>query len=250
MDLQDKTALVTGAGRGMGRAIALALAAQGANVAICDVRSADVERVVAEIEATGRRALGVETDVTNAAQVSAMVDRVAVAFGGIDVVVNNAGIVSFGKLADLTEEQWDRVMDVNAKGVFLVSKYAIPKMRGRGAGAIVNIASVVGKIAMAELAHYSASKAAVISITQALAGELAADNIRVNAVCPGIVETSMFLENKEVRGNQSAQEIQRSMGLLPDPQTPDEIAGAVVFLVEHNAITGQALNVCGGQRFY
>ncbi len=250
MQLQDKVGLVTGGGRGIGRAIALALAARGAHVAICDVRADAANRVADEIRALGRQAVAIQTDVTDSAQVRAMVDRVAEELGGIDVLVNNAGIVRFGRLVDIAEADWDLVMNVNAKGVFLVSKYAIPKMLGRGGGAIVSIASIVGKIAIADLSHYSASKAAVISITQSLAAELASENIRVNAICPGIVPTEMYWENRAVRGGASAEEIQQTMGLLANPQSPQEIAQAVVFLAEHDAITAQALNVCGGQRFY
>jgi meso-butanediol dehydrogenase/(S,S)-butanediol dehydrogenase/diacetyl reductase len=177
-----------------------------------------------------------------------MVQQTAAELGGIDLLVNNAGAGSAANLVDLTEEQWDRVMDVNAKGTFLACKYAIPPMLTRGGGAIVNIASVAGRIGYPGIAHYSASKAAVIGLTQALAREVGRQGIRVNAVCPGHVPTDMLWETARAWGS-TPQAFQEAEGVLPTPQSVEEIAQAVVFLAKHDAITGQTLNVDGGVCF-
>jgi meso-butanediol dehydrogenase / (S,S)-butanediol dehydrogenase / diacetyl reductase len=248
MELRGKVALVTGASRGIGRGIALALADEGADVALCGLHRDTAEALAQEIRARGQRALAFAVDVSQAAAVADMVQQTAAGLGGIDVLVNNAGAGSAGNLVDLTEEQWDRVMDVNAKGVFLACKYAIPPMLARGGGAIVNIASVAGRIGYPGIAHYSASKFAVIGLTQALAREVGRQGIRVNAVCPGHVPTDMLWETARAWGS-TPQAFQEAEGVLPTPQSVEEIAQAVIFLARHDAITGQTLNVDGGVCF-
>ena len=248
MELRGRVALVTGASRGIGRGIALALADAGADVALCGTRRQTAEAVADEVRARGRRALAFEVDVSRADAVAAMIRDTAAELGGLDVLVNNAGVLTVGNLVDLSEEEWDRVMDVNAKGVFLCCKHAIPQMLKRGGGAIVNVASIAGRIGVPGTGHYSASKFAVLGLTQALAREVGRQGIRVNAVCPGNVPTDMLWELGRAWGS-TPEEFQQEEGVLPTPQSVEEIAAAVLFLARHDAITGQALNVDGGARF-
>jgi meso-butanediol dehydrogenase/(S,S)-butanediol dehydrogenase/diacetyl reductase len=271
MELAGKTALVTGAARGIGRGIALALAAQGMNLALADLgtagpgdadrtlsyrlaRPADLEDTVRQAAASGVRAIPVVADVTRAGDVEAMVAETTRAFGGLDVLVNNAGILVAGPLEELTEDRWDRLMAVNVKGVFLSVRAAIPHLRARGAAAIVNIASISGKTGRALTAAYAASKFAVVGLTQALAQELGPDNIRVNAVCPGFLRTTMWLEgvapSRAARPGVAAAETfdawVRQYSPLGREQTPADVGEAVVYLCRADNVTGVALNVAGG----
>jgi meso-butanediol dehydrogenase/(S,S)-butanediol dehydrogenase/diacetyl reductase len=267
MDLRGKVALVTGAGRGIGRAIACKLAAAGAHVAVADRGSAAdpavtyrlatpdaLAETAQQVEAHGVRALPLVADVTVAAEVRAMVERTAAELGGVDVLVNNAGVVAAGPLVAVTEEAWDRVIDVNVKGVFLCAQAVIPIMAARGGGRIVNIASVAGKTGRAGVGPYCASKFAVIGLTQSLAEELGPLGITVNAVCPGYLRTAMWTEvlNKALAAmwNVPEQEVfdrfVHANTYLRREQTPDDVGDTVVYLCHAENVTGIALNVAGG----
>ncbi|YCI02503.1 SDR family oxidoreductase [Ensifer sp. D2-11] len=247
MTASNRTALVTGASRGIGRAIAIGLAQRGYEVVINDIeRQKDALAGVAkEIETLGRRVLTVCADVSSKADVTAMAKAVGDAFGHLDAVVNNAGILIAGDVEGLKEEYWDSVMDVNAKGTFLVVQAVLPMMKARRYGRIVNIASIGGKHGAPEQAHYSASKAAVMGFTRVLAQEVGADGITANCVCPGIILTDMGrvnLDDPAVRKNWQDKTAMRRIG------DPEDVVGAVAFFASDDAafVTGQTLNVDGG----
>ncbi len=244
MKLEGKKALVTGASRGIGRAIALALAAEGADIAVNYAgNQAAAEAVAAEIEAMGRKALIIQADISSNEAATAMVEQVAKEFGRVDILVNNAGITRDGLLMRMKEADWDAVLTTNLKGVFNCTKAAIKYMMKQKAGHIVNISSVVGVNGNAGQANYAAAKAGVIGFTKATAKELAARGITVNAVAPGFIQTDMtaVLNEKQVEAMQATIPLKR-LG------EPEDIAKAVVFLASDDAnyITGQTLNVDGG----
>ena len=256
--LTDKQALVTGGARGIGRAIALALAAEGADVIIADIEVAAAEETADAVRATGRAGAVIPLDVTNAAQVRSGVDEVLSEHGQIDILVNNAGVAPERVGSTNTIEDWDACYQVNVRGAWLMSAALTPHFRERGAGKIVNIASIAGRHGGAGLAPYNASKAAVISLTQSLATDLGRYRINVNAICPGLVWTDMWrhLEgaiqrdhSDEVVDRRAAFEaVLESRCPLQREQTPEDVAHAVVFLASDDArnITGQSLNVDGG----
>jgi meso-butanediol dehydrogenase/(S,S)-butanediol dehydrogenase/diacetyl reductase len=256
--LTDKNALVTGGGRGIGRGIVLALADAGADVAIGDVDLEGAERTAKEVEARGRRSAVVRLDVSDPDSAREAVDRVLSLLGGIDVLVNNAGVVQDHIGLEASDEDFDRCYAVNLKGIWNVSTALVPHFRERGGGKIVNIASIAGRRGVDALAPYAASKAAAISLTQSLAAGLGADNVNVNAVCPGLLWTPMWekLEGMFRRDSSTAVVSQRAAFdahiqancPLKREQTPEDIGHAVVFLVSDGArnVTGQALNVDGG----
>lgn len=191
MELKGKVALVTGGGRGIGQGIALALAGAGADVAVADLDQTIAEETAAKVEAAGRRSVAISVNVAQPDSVRAMVEKVEAELGGLDIAVNNAGIISIQSIEELTAEDFDRIMAVNAKGVFLCTQAAVRVMRPRRWGRIINVASIAGKIGFPDLSHYTASKFAVIGFTNAVAKEVALDGITVNALCPGIVGTGM-----------------------------------------------------------
>jgi meso-butanediol dehydrogenase/(S,S)-butanediol dehydrogenase/diacetyl reductase len=252
MTLQGKAAWVTGGSRGIGRGIALALAQAGADLAVADLDIAGAEAAATEVRDLGRRAIGLRVDVTSAADVEAMARATVEAFGRLDITVNCAGIISVSPLESLAEAEWDRIMDVNAKGVFLCCKAALPALRRAGGGRIINVASIAGKRGAPNLAHYCASKFAVVGLTSALAREVARDNITVNAICPGIVRTHMWdlLSDARRQGDETAEEAwQRSvLALIPQgrPQTPEDMGALAVYLATAENLTGQAINLDGG----
>jgi 3-oxoacyl-[acyl-carrier protein] reductase len=247
MTNEIRTALVTGASRGIGRAIAVGLAKRGYDVAINDIeRQKDVlANVAAEIEALGRRALTVFADVSNKGEVADMAKRVASDFGHLDAVVNNAGILIAGNVDGLKEEDWDSVMDVNAKGTFLVVQSVLPMMKARKYGRIVNIASIGGKHGAPSQAHYSASKAAVMGFTRVLAQEVGIDGITANCVCPGIILTDMGRVNLDDPKVKESWQDKTALHRIGDPE---DVVGAVAFFASNDAafVTGQTLNVDGG----
>lgn len=242
-----RTALVTGASRGIGRAIAIGLARDGFDVVVNDIarQRGELEAVAGEIAGLGRRGIALIADVSDRAQVRSMVDQALAQAGQIDVVVNNAGILIPGSVEALGEDQWDAVMDVNAKGTFLVVQALLPHMRERGYGRIVNIASIGGKHGAPEQAHYSASKAAIMGFTRVLAQEVGAFGITANCICPGIIVTEMGRTNLSEQAN-----IDKWVGItaLRRLGQPEDVAGPACFLASDAAafVTGQSLNVCGG----
>lgn len=230
MTASNRTALVTGASRGIGRAIAIGLAERGYDVAINDIeRQKDVLAGVAtEIEELGRRVITVCADVSSKAEVRAMAKAVGDAFGHLDAVVNNAGILISGDVEGLDEEHWDSVMDVNAKGTFLVVQAVLPMMKARRYGRIVNIASIGGKHGAPEQAHYSASKAAVMGFTRVLAQEVGVDGITANCVCPGIILTDMGRVNLDDPAVKKSWQDKTAMRRIGDPE---DVVGAVPSLL-------------------
>jgi NAD(P)-dependent dehydrogenase (short-subunit alcohol dehydrogenase family) len=254
MELQGQVAIVTGGGRGIGRATALELARLGADVVVAELDKAGAERVAGEVAALGRRSLAVATDVTRRGDLAAMVQRAQAELGRIDILVNNAGIYRAAATLDVTEEHWDAIMTINAKAVFFATQAVLPVMIAQKRGAIVSLASMAGKIGSKTNLPYNASKAAVISMTKSLALAHAADGIRVNCVCPGFVETDMWSMVARDQGallGMSAEEFtrqRRSQVPLGRMETPDDVASVIGFLASPRAgyMTGQALSVDGG----
>jgi len=267
MKLPGKIALVTGAARGIGRGIALALAGEGVHVAAADLassddpaigyrlaRSADLEETVRRVGALGVTVLPVVGDVTRPADAARMVAETVGRFGGLDIVVNNAGVLVGGPFTELTESQLDRMFAVNVKGTVLVTQAALPHLIARGAGSIVNIASIAGKTGRAFTAAYAASKFAVVGLTQALSQEFGPRNVRVNAVCPGLLRTTMWTDGVAPARAPSLglpvgevfDAFVRQTTPLGREQTPEDIGEAVVYLCRAENVTGVALNVAGG----
>jgi meso-butanediol dehydrogenase / (S,S)-butanediol dehydrogenase / diacetyl reductase len=252
--LDEKTAVVTGAGTGIGRGIAMQLAQCGADIAVVDVNETSAQSTAEAIRGLGQKSLAVCTDVSSSTQVIVMVEKVLEVFGKIDILCNNAGISQVIKLVDMTEEDWDRMLDINIKGVFLCSKYIVPHMIAQGGGRIINTASYLGKMGVRELSHYCASKFAVIGFTQSLAHELAPQGILVNAVGPGDVDTEMMAREwvweAQTLGVTPEEAKQRCINkqMLGRLEKPADIAGMVAFLASDYAsyISGETYNVSGG----
>ncbi len=247
--LTGKVAIVTGAGSGIGKAIAERFAAEGAAVVLAERNRQSGAEVEAALRAGRAAARFIETDVSKAAEVRSMVERTVAEFGRLDILVNNAAIQILGRLADTSEEDWDRLHAVNLKGVFLCSKYAIPHMLRTGGGSIVNIASILGFVGDPDLAAYCAAKGGVLALTKAAALAYGPDGIRVNAICPGDVDTPMVREYFEKDPNPEA--LRReifSKYALRRIATPDEIAEAGLYLASDAAsfVTGTALVIDGG----
>lgn len=239
-----KTAVVTGASRGIGRAIALKLAQDGANVVVNYSGSqAKAEEVVAEIKALGQQAIAVQANVANADEVKALMGAAMDAFGSIDILVNNAGITRDNLLMRMKEDEWDSVMDTNLKGVFLCTKAVARQMMKQRAGRIINVASIVGVAGNAGQANYVAAKAGVIGLTKTTAKELAARNILVNAVAPGFIATDMTEELP-----QDVKEAMLTQIPLAKLGQPEDVANVVAFLASEGAnyMTGQTLHIDGG----
>ena len=245
MELEGKAAIVTGGTRGIGRAIALDLAANGADVALNYRKSAGLAAELVEtIQGMGRRALAVQADVSSFADAQAMVQKVLDEFRRLDILVNNAGVNWDGVVWKMTEEQWDRVIDVDLKGTFNYTRAVTPIFRGEGCGKIVNITSINGLRGKFGQTNYSAAKAGVIGFTKACARELGRYSVNVNAVAPGLIETEMVKEAPDkVRDMALAEIVLGRLGL------PEEVACVVTFLCTEKArhITGQVIQVDGGQ---
>jgi NAD(P)-dependent dehydrogenase (short-subunit alcohol dehydrogenase family) len=254
MELEEQVAIVTGAGRGIGRATALELARLGADVVVAELDRASAERTAGEVRGLGRRALAVVTDVTSRKDLAAMVEETLAALGRVDILVNNAGIYRAAVPLDVTEEHWDAIMNVNAKGVFFTTQAVLPAMIARKRGAIVSLASMAGKVGSPNNLPYNASKAAVISMTKSLALAHAADGIRVNCVCPGFVETDMWTAvSRELatlvgRTPEQFTAARRASVPLGRMERPEDVANVIAFLASPRAeyITGQAISVDGG----
>ncbi|HYW81314.1 MAG TPA: 3-oxoacyl-[acyl-carrier-protein] reductase [Thermoguttaceae bacterium] len=242
-DLTDQVALVTGAARGLGRAIAMTLASAGAKVACIDVNEETLAETVAAIETAGGTALAVACDVTDSERVNEAVKQVVTEWGGLNIVVNNAGITRDSLILRMKDDQWDSVISINLRGTFLFTRAAIrPMMKGKY-GRIINIASVSGLMGNPAQANYSASKAGVIGLTRTVAREVAKRGITVNAVAPGFIATDMTAK----LGDEILEEVSKQipLGHLGQPQ---DIADAVLYLASEAAgfITGQVLTVDGG----
>lgn len=240
---KGKVAVITGASRGIGKSIALALAAQGATIVAMDMDQAATEAVVAELQAAGTKALAVVGNVTVTADVERMIEAAVEAFGRVDILVNNAGITRDGLIMRMKDEEWDAVLNVNLKGAFVCTRAAFKVMSKQRYGRIINIASVVGQMGNAGQANYCASKAGLIGLTKSNAREMAKRNVTVNAVAPGFIATAMTDALPEkVREELAAQIPLERLG------SADDIANAVTFLASEASayITGHVLSVNGG----
>lgn len=272
MEIKGKTAVVTGAARGIGQGIAEAFAQEGANVVAADLgllaskpttdwgyslsAKAELDATAQVIRDSGGSCETIDVDVSDRASCQSLVEKVVETFGRLDILVNNAGVVQSGPTVDFAESDWDRTFDVNVKGIFLLSQAAIPRLMKNG-GVIINIASVAGKRGYPQMAAYCSSKFAAIGLTQSLAAELADAAIRVNAICPGVVPTSMWLEHlaaPERRGRRfgtgTVEEtynavVENSIPLNRE-QTPADIADAALYLARADNVTGISLTVAGG----
>ena len=270
MQIKGKTVIVTGAARGIGQGIAKAYAQEGANVVVADLGSLaaqpgadwqyalsainDLQRAAVEIGEGGGSCMAIEVDVSDRASCQNLIDRSVEAFGGLDILVNNAGLIQTGPIVDFAESDWDRLFDVNVKGIFLMSQAAIPSLMVDG-GLIVNIASVAGKRGYSYMGAYCASKFATIGLTQSLAAELAGAAIRVNAICPGIVPTTMIdyqfqsafrrAESEESVADMYHAYLEEAVPLSRETE-PQDIADAAIYLTRADSVTGIALAVDAG----
>jgi 3-oxoacyl-[acyl-carrier protein] reductase len=243
MSLSGKIALVTGAAQGIGRDIALGLAKDGADVAICDVNLEAAQKTGGDIEAMGRKSLALKANVASSADVTAMIDQVVATFGRIDVLVNNAGITRDGLILRMKDEDWDLVLSINLKGAFLCTKSALKYMTKQRSGTIINIASIVGAMGNAGQANYVASKAGLIGLTKTIAREYSNRNVTANAVAPGFIDTAMTQAlTEQVRADLAKQIPLGRLG------SSEDVANAVRFLASPAAayITGQVIHVNGG----
>lgn len=254
-DLQGRSVLVTGAGSGIGRAVALAMAEAGADVAASDIDAANVETLKSEIEAKGRRAIAIGADVGDVAEIDRMVRETVAAFGKLDVIVNNAGVTRRAHIMDLTEADFDKINRVNTKGVFFCMQRAAEQMIRQGGGRIINMASIAGKgFVGSSNVIYAGTKGAVISMTRLAANQLGPHNISVNAVCPGVTETAIYAEimarDAEKLGLPEEEVRKKALEKVPlrRSNTPDDIADMCVFLASDRArnVSGQSLHVDGG----
>jgi len=248
--LDGRVALVTGASSGIGNAIAARFGREGASIVVADVRrepKLDAETPVFEkLDRTGADYRYVETDVSSAADAGNAVEAAVEAFGGLDVLVNNAGIFTKAKLHETSTAEWDEIVDVNLRGVYLVSRAAIPELRRSDHGAVVNLSSLFGVVAGAESAAYSASKGGVSNLTRQMALDYAAEEINVNALAPGLIKTA---QNAEWRAD--SEFVERRLSEIPWPRMgePEDVADAALFLAsdESEFVTGQVIAVDGGE---
>ncbi|TWI58986.1 3-oxoacyl-[acyl-carrier-protein] reductase [Halalkalibacter nanhaiisediminis] len=243
MRLQDKVAIITGAGQGIGQATALKFAAEGAKVVISDMNEAAIEDTVAAVKEKGAEAIGLLVNVTKRADVKQLMKKTVETFGRIDIVINNAGITADAQLLKMTDEEWDRVIDVNLKGVFLVSQEAAAIMKMQNSGVILNASSVVGSYGNFGQTNYAATKWGVNGMTKTWAKELGRYNIRVNAIAPGFILTPMTEKMPE-----KVLTIMKDKAVLKDLGTPEDIANGYAFLASDEArfITGTILSIDGG----
>ena len=248
MELKNKVAIITGARRGMGRSHALILARAGAKVVVSDISLEDCQKVVKEIEKGKGQALAVKCDVTKKKEVEEMVRKTVEKFGKVDILVNNAGITQFVPFLEMTEEEWDRTLDINLKGYFLCAQAVTKEMVKQKSGVIINISSVaMGQqgIGLPTIAHYCASKGGIVGMTEALAVELAPFNIRVNAISPGMIETPMIDPLK-----QDPKTMEAMLARVPMHRVgkPEEVSNLVLFLAsnESSYMTGSTVVIDGG----
>jgi len=243
--MAGKTAIVTGAAQGMGRAIAFALSRRGANVVLADLDESAAGRVVAELKAEGGSALAIKADVSSADQVQEMVARTIKEFGALHILINNAGVLRPSRVSEITEEEWDFVVNVNLKGTFLCSKAALPFLQKEKWGRIINFSSTAGKsVSTIGGAHYTAAKAGILGFTRHLAREVASEGITVNALCPGLINSDM------VRATIPPEKVKSYAASFPIPRlgTCEEVAELALYLCSDAAayITGASLDINGG----
>lgn len=254
MKLKSKVAIVTGAGQGIGKAIALELAKEGAKVVVSDINQEHIDEAVKEIKKLGSDAIGIKADVSNSSEVGNMVKKTLEQFKTIDILVNNAGIYPFKPLTEITEDDWDKVLDVNLKGIFYCTKAVIQKMINQKSGNIINIASIDGAvvggvIGFMGLVHYASSKGGVLGFTRAAAAELAQYGVRVNAIAPGAIETPTTKTLIEkAPGAKEAMDKFIQFVPLKRMGKPEDIAKVAAFLASDDSsyITGQLIVVDGG----
>ena len=249
--LSGKVALVTGAGSGIGRAASLGFAGEGAQVAVVDLREEAAETVANEILDAGGKAVAITADVSSATDAAGMVEQCVREFASLHVLYNNAGVDAAGSVLDGTEEDWDRCLDVNAKGTFLCSKFAAPEIEASGGGSIINQGSVAALVGIREFAAYCAAKGAVVSLTRAMAVDLAPRRIRVNCICPGTVFTPLMEPLMRKRGGGDLKKgLELTIQKYPIGRlgTPEDIARVALFLASDDAafVTGAIYAVDGG----
>src|SRR5581483_6513418 len=244
----QRTALVTGAAAGIGRACALRLAREGMAVGVLDVNLEGCERVVAQIQAAGGKALALQASIADRTAVTAAVGKLRATFGPITVLVNNAGITGFVPFKQLTDAQWDRMLEVNLKGTFIVTQVVLPDMEAARWGRIVNISSSSAQTGAVGMAHYSSSKGAIISLTRTLARELGPLGITVNNIPPGSVMNTLMSEANKNRGEIPIETLIQSLPVRRQGE-PEDIAGACAWLVSEDTgyVTGQTIGVNGGR---
>ncbi len=252
---ENKVVLITGAGGGIGKAIALAFAKEGAKLALVDLKEEFLQSTKQEAETLGAEVITFGGNVADYDNIHAIFQETNEKLGSVDVACNNAGVVGIGSIEEITPEEWDRVLGINAKGVFICTKAALEVMKPQGSGAIINTASIAGKMGMPHLSHYVASKFAVIGFTNSIAKEVAATGITVNAICPGIIGTGMWrgeggiADRWKKPGETEEQSWERNKTtLIPQgvDQSAEDIAEGVLFLAGAKHVTGQALAVDGG----
>jgi len=251
-EFSGKVAIVVGGASGIGRAAARKLAIEGASVVICSDREDQIESTVAELREEGLEVSGLRANVTSSADMKGLVSFAAETYGGVDVLVYSAGVQRYGTVVETEEEVWDEVLDVNLKGIYLASKYAIPEMKKRGGGAIVNLSSVQAFASQKGVAAYTASKGAINALTRAMALDHAEENVRVNAVCPGSVDTPMLRWAADLfKGDKSVEETVQEWGKMHPVgrvAKPEEVAEVIAFLAGPRAsfVTGGEYKVDGG----
>jgi len=249
MRLEDKVAVITGAAQGIGRAVAFGMGREGAKVVVADLQAEKARSVVNELHTAGSEALAVEVNVAREASVKRMAKSAYDHFGRVDILVNVAGVYDpKASVVELSEEDWDRTMDINVGSNFLCCREFVPAMRAQESGRIISLASGIGHYGMRQFSHYAASKAAVMGFVKALAREVGPDGITVNAICPGSANTSM------PRQHRSEQEVMARLRSTPLPHVlePEDVAGAILFLASDAAayITGQSYDInCGSYMF-
>jgi NAD(P)-dependent dehydrogenase (short-subunit alcohol dehydrogenase family) len=252
MRFDKKRALVTGGASGIGRAIVERFVREGAAVAICDIQSGAARALASTLSAQGGHVIAIAGDVSQLDNAQRMVAEAVASLGGLEILINNAGIETVGSVTSANDEEWERQIAVNLNGVYRMSRFAIPEIIRAGGGAIVNIASVGGLVAVREFSAYGASKAAVVQLTRSMAADYAEYGIRVNCVCPGPVETPLLERAcQRVQGSTDPAEVKRmyaSLTLLKRIARPEEIASCVAFLASDEAsyVTGAALVADGG----
>jgi 3-oxoacyl-[acyl-carrier protein] reductase len=248
MRLKNKVAVITGGAQGIGRAIALGMAREGAKIVVADLQSEKACSVADEVKMLGGESLGFEVNVADESSVKRLAESTFAGFGRIDILVNDAGIYLKSSVVDMSEADWDRTLDINLGGNFLCCRAFVPAMREQKSGRIMSMASGIGHYGMKQFSHYAASKAAIIGFVKSLARELGPDGITVNAICPGSANTAM------PRGHRSEEEVMQRLHSTPLPHVlePEDIAGPILFLASDAAayITGQSYNInCGTYMF-